>query len=320
MRAIRIHEYGHLPKVSFDEVPDPVAGPGQAVVEIEAAGVNPADTYLASGTYAVRPPLPCIPGQDAAGTIKSIGAGVERWNQGDRVIVGQTTAGRLQGCYAEQCVCDADWVWPLPGNLSFAQGAAINITHVTAFRALFDVAKAKAGERVLIHGATGGVGLAALQVAKAHKLTVIGTGGSEEGRELLRRQGADMVLDHTADGYLAPLKNDPPDVILEMLANVNLARDMEIIAPHGRIVVIGNRGEITINPRLLMGKQATITGLNYWSDGEKAVRRALDAIVQGIEAGDIRPVIQAELPLTEASRAWEVVMKSRSLGKIVLVP
>lgn len=319
MRAFRIHEYGQPPRASYDEVPDPIAGPGQVVVEIEAAGVNPADTYLASGTYAIRPPLPCIPGQDASGTIKAVGKGAERWNEGDRVIVGQTTAGRLQGCYAEQCICEADWVWPLPGNLSFAQGAALNITHVTAFRALFDVAKAKAGERVLIHGATGGVGLAALQIARAHKLIVIGTGGSEEGRELLRQQGADLVLDHTAEDYLDPLKTDPPNVILEMLANVNLARDMEIIAPHGRVVVIGNRGEITINPRLLMGKQATITGLNYWSDGEKAVRRALDAIVQGIEAGDIRPVIQAELPLAEASRAWEMVMKSRSAGKIVLV-
>ena len=198
--------------------------------------------------------------------------------------------------------------------------AAINITHVTAFRALFDVAKARAGERVLIHGATGGVGLAALQIAKAHKLFAIGTGGSEEGRELLRQQGADLVLDHTAEGYLEPLRNEPPNVILEMLANVNLARDMEIIAPHGRIVVIGNRGEITVNPRLLMAKQAAVIGVNYWSDGEKAVQRALDAIVQGIEAGDIRPVIQAELPLSEAPRAWEMVMKSKSLGKIVLLP
>ncbi len=320
MRAFHIHEYGQPAGTSYDEIPDPTAGPGQVVVDIEAAGVNPADTYLASGTYAIKPPLPCIPGQDGAGTIRSLGEGVTNWNVGDRVIVGQTTAGRLQGCYAEQCVCEADWVWSLPGNVSFAQGAAVNITHVTAFRSLFDVARAKAGERVLIHGATGGVGLAALQIAKAHKLFVIGTGGSEQGRELLRRQGADLVLDHTAEGYLEPLRNDPPDVILEMLANVNLARDMEIIALHGRIVVIGNRGEITINPRLLMGKQAAIIGVNYWSDGEKAVRRALDAIVQGIEAGDIKPVIQAELPLAEAAKAWEMVMQSRSLGKIVLVP
>jgi NADPH2:quinone reductase len=320
MRAFRIHEYGQPPRTSYDEIADLAAGPGQVVVEIKAAGVNPADTYLASGTYAIKPPLPCTPGQDGAGTIKAVGAGVTKWSAGDRVIIGQTTAGRLQGCYAEQCVCDADWVWPLPANLSFAQGAAINITHVTAFRALFDVAKARAGERVLIHGATGGVGLAALQIARAHKLFVIGTGGSEEGRELLRRQRADLVLDHTAEGYLEPLQANPPGVILEMLANVNLARDMEIIAPHGRIVVIGNRGEITINARLLMGKQAAIIGVNYWSDGEKAVRRALDAIVQGIEAGDIKPVIQAELPMAEAARAWEMVIKARSLGKIVLIP
>src|SRR5688572_8779137 len=275
---------------------------------------------MAAGNYAIKPALPYIPGQDGAGTVVRVGDAVERWSEGDRVLIGQTAAGRLQGCYAEEALCQEDWLWPLPANLSFGQGAAINITHVTAFRALFDVARARAGERVLIHGATGGVGLAALQIARAHKLIVIGTGGSEEGRELLRQQGAEVVLDHSAEGYLEPLKADPPDVILEMVANVNLARDMEIIAAHGRIVVIGNRGEITVNPRLLMGKQAAVIGVNYWTDGEPAVRRELDAIVQGVEAGDINPVIQTELPLGEALMAWEMVMKSRSLGKIVLLP
>jgi NADPH2:quinone reductase len=320
MRAFRVHDYGQPPTAALDDLPDLSPGPGQVLVGIEAAGVNPADTYMAAGNYAIKPDPPYIPGQDAAGTILAVGEGVKRWNKGDRVIIGQTAAGRLQGCYAEQALCAEDWLWALPGNLSFAQGAAVNITHVTAFRALFDVARARPGDRVLIHGATGGVGLAALQIARAHELFVIGTCGSEEGRELLWQHGADVVLDHSAEGYLDGLKSDPPDVILEMLANVNLARDMEVIAPHGRIVVIGSRGEITVNPRLLMGKQAAIIGVNYWSDGEKAVRRAMDAIVQGIEAGDIKPVIQAELPLAEAARAWEMVMTSKSLGKIVLVP
>ena len=321
MRALRVHDYGRPPRMTYDEVPDPAPGPGQVRVRIEAAGVNPVDVYVAGGAYAIKPPLPYTPGSDAAGTIAAAGEGVERWRVGDRVFVAGTSAGRLQGAFAEQCLCDAAAeVWPLPAGVTFAQGAGLNVPYVTAFRALFDVARAKAGERVLIHGATGGVGLAALQIAKAHRLTVIGTGGSEAGRGLLRRHGADVVLDHAADGYLDALRDDPPQVILEMLANVNLPRDMEVVADHGRIVVIGNRGEVTINPRLLMGKQATVTGLTYWSDGDRAVRRALGAIAQGLEAGDVRPVVQAEIPMAEAARAFDLVMNGPSGGKVVLIP
>lgn len=322
MQALRIHQFSQPPRPpqwSIDDLPDPEPGPAEVRVKIEAVGVNPVDIYVAAGTYAIRPDLPYIPGMDAAGTIDALGEGVTSLEHGERVFIAGTTAGKLQGAYASHCLCEERWVRPLSSRLTFAQGAALNIPYVTAFRALFDVARARRGEQVLIRGATGGVGLAALDIARAHGLVTIATGGSEEGRELLKRRGADVVLDHHADDYLASLE-EPPDVVVEMLANVNLQRDIDAVAPKGRIVIIGNRGETTINARGLMGKQASIVGLTYWSGGDEAIARALDAIVQGIEAGDINPVVQQEFDLEAIEQAWHLVMDAPSAGKTVLLP
>ena len=192
--------------------------------------------------------------------------------------------------------------------------------YVTAFRALIEVAKPRDGDTVLIHGATGGVGLAALQIAKAHKLKVVATGGSDAGRELLKKQGADVVLDHHGDDHLDALKDSPPNVILEMAAHVNLQKDIPAVAPHGRIVVIGNRGETSIDARGLMGKQAAIIGMSYFNDGDAAVRKAMAAVQQGLDAGDLTPIIQAEIAMEDALRAFDLVIQGDSHGKIVLLP
>lgn len=322
MQAIRVHEFGNPPTLSYDEVPDPTPTAGEIVVDVEAIGVNPADTYVAGGAYAIVPELPYTPGMEASGTILKVGEGVTRWSEGDRVFIATTVAGKLQGAYAEQVVCNADDVYELPSALTFAQGAALNIAYVTAFRALIDVAQVRPGESVLVHGATGGVGIAAVQIALAHKLDVWATGGSEKGRQLLEQQGvpAAQVLDHHAPDHLARLPEQGVNVIIEMLANVNLPVDLGMLAPFGRVVVVGNRGESIINARDLMARQASIVGLTYWSGGDAAVRRALAAIVQGIDAGDIRPVVQEEIPLRDAGRAWSTVMAGESRGKVVLVP
>ena len=320
MKALRVHAFGEPPTMSYDDVPDPEVGPGQVVVGVEAVGVNPVDTYVAAGRYAVKPDLPYVPGGDAAGTVLSVGEGVEDVAEGDRVIVCQSVAGPLRGAFAERCVCEAGWLMSLPSHLSFPQGAAVNVPYITAFRALIEVGKPNADDTVLIHGATGGVGLAALQIARAHKLRVVATGGSEAGRELLKRQGADVVLDHHAGDHLEALKDAPPDVILEMAAHVNLQRDIEAIAPGGRVVVIGNRGEATIDARGLMGKGAAVVGMSYFNGGDAAVRRAMRAVRQGLDAGDLVPVIQAELAMEQAARAFELVMSGDSGGKVVLLP
>ena len=320
MKVLRITSFGNPPTMSYDDAADPTPGPGEVVVQVEAAGVNPVDTYVAAGQYAVKPDLPYTPGGDAAGTVLSVGEGVSDFAEGDRVIVCQTTAGPLRGAFAERCVCKAEWLMTLPSHLTFAQGAAVNVAYITAFRALIEVGKPKDGDTVLIHGATGGVGLAALQIAKAHKLKVATTGGSDAGRDLLKKQGADVVLDHHQDGHLDALKDSPPDVILEMAAHVNLQQDIAAVAPHGRIVVIGNRGETTIDARGLMGKQAAVIGMSYFNDGDAAIHKTMAALQAGLDAGDLKPVVQAEVPMEDAQRAFDLVMKGDSHGKIVLLP
>jgi NADPH2:quinone reductase len=177
---------------------------------------------------------------------------------------------------------------------------------------------------VLIHGASGGVGIAATQLAVAHGLRVVGTAGTDRGRELVKQQGAQYVLDHHAPDYLEKLAGFAdgrgPDVILEMLANVNLAKDLSVIAPSGRIVVIGNRGSIEINPRAAMQREVTILGMMMPNAPERDVASIHAALTAGLANGTLKPVINQELPLNDAPKAHELVMQPGASGKIILVP
>ncbi|HVG18449.1 MAG TPA: alcohol dehydrogenase catalytic domain-containing protein, partial [Blastocatellia bacterium] len=163
MRAIRVHESGGPEVLKLEDVPDLKPGPGQVLVRVRAAGVNPVDTYIRAGTHAVKPALPYTPGMDAAGDVEAVGEGVTRVAIGDRVYVART----LTGAYAEQALCNESQVHPLPRHISYSQGAAVNVPYATAYRALFQRAKAVAGESVLVHGASGGVGIASVQLARA---------------------------------------------------------------------------------------------------------------------------------------------------------
>lgn len=323
MKAIVVREFGGPEVLKPEQIPDPTPGEGQVLVKLYAAGVNPVDTYVLSGRYAFKPDLPYIPGMDGAGVIESVGRGVVDLNPGDRVWLSQTVAGRLQGMYAEKAVCEARHVHPLPDDLSFAQGAAVNVAYVTAYRALFDRAGLKAGETVLIHGATGGVGLAAVQLAVAHGAIVLGTGGTEAGRSLVLNQKAAYVFDHHESGYekriLDVTDGKGVDVVIEMLANVNLDRDLGLVGRSGRVVVVGSRGRIEIDPRQTMAKESVITGLNYWSGGDEGVMRAIAGVTAGLKDGYLKPVVGSEFPLTEASQAHQKVMQSGASGKVVLV-
>ena len=186
MKAIRVKEFGGPEKLQLEDVPNPKPGPGQVVVKIEAAGVNPVDVYMRAGTYPRKPPLPYTPGTDGAGTILSVGEGVDSVAPGARVY----TAGSLSGTYAEQALCEAWAVFPLPANAWFSQGASMHVPYGTAYRALFQKAKALPAETVLIQGASGGVGIAAVQLARAAGLHVVGTASSERGRKLVADEGA----------------------------------------------------------------------------------------------------------------------------------
>ncbi len=320
MKAIRVHDFGGPEVLKLEDVPVLQAGSGQVVVRVKAAGVNPFDTYMRQGTYAIKPPLPYTPGSDAAGIVEAVGAGVEGLAVGDRVYVG----GTITGAYADETLAEAWQVHPLPSRVTFAQGAGINVPYATAFRGLFQIAHAQPAETVLIHGATGGVGVAGVQLARAAGLTVIGTGGTERGRELVAAEGAHHVLDHHAPNYLDEMmkltRERGVDVVLEMLANVNLAKDLSVLAPRGRVVVIGNRGSIEINPREIMRRDAAVLGMMLWLASRPDLAAIHAGIVAGLENGSLRPMVGKKLPLADATQAHRAVMEPGAFGKIVLVP
>lgn len=320
MKAIQVHEFGGPEVMRLEDVADPQPGPGQVVVRVAAVGVNPVDTYIRSGAYAVKPALPYTPGMDAAGIVESIGENVTRVAAGSRVYV----AGTISGAYAERALCHESQVHPLPQNISFAQGAAVNVPYATAYRALFQRGQAVPGETVFVHGASGGVGIAAVQLARAAGLTVIGTGGTEKGRQLVREQGAHQVLDHHAPDYLAQLLaltgGRGVDVVLEMLANVNLGKDLDLLARGGRVVVIGSRGAVEVDPRAAMSRDASIHGMSLLNASAQQLASIHAALVAGLESGTLRPVVGQEMPLEDAPRAHQAVMEPGAYGKIVLLP
>jgi NADPH2:quinone reductase len=324
MNAIRAHQFGDPSVMKLEVMPDPSAGAGQVLVDVRAAGVNPVDTYIRSGQYASLPPLPYTPGSDAAGVVAAVGSDVHECKAGDRVYISGTADGRAYGSYAQRAVCTIDQVHHLPDHVTFSEGAGVGVPYVTAWRALFDKGRAAPGETVLIHGASGAVGVAATQMARAAGLRVFGTAGTERGRQLAREQGAREVFDHSAPGYekdvLAKTDGRGVDLIIEMLANVNLVKDLDLIAKRGRITIVGSRGAIELNPRAIMGKDATVVGFTNWNALPAELATAHAAIVAGMERSGYKPQVGKELPLADAARAHDAVLKPGAYGKIVLIP
>jgi NADPH2:quinone reductase len=319
MKAIVVRDFGGPDVMKLEDVPDPVPGPGHVLVKVHAVGVNPVETYIRAGAYARKPSLPYTPGSDVGGVVVSTGDGVTRVKPGDRVY----THG-IAGGYAELAVAEEWQVYPLPDRVSFQQGAALGVPFGTAWRALFIRGRARAGETLLVHGASGGVGVAAVQIARAHGLQVIGTAGTDEGLRLVREQGAHHVLNHNDADYmqrLLPLTGGRGiDLVLEMLANINLDKDLDVLAMHGRVVVIGNRGRIEIDPRKAMGKDAAILGMTLFNATREEFHEIHSGLVAGLEGGALNPIVGRELKLADAARAHVAVMEPGAFGKIVLIP
>ena len=319
MKAIVVKEFGAPDVMKFQEAPDPTPGPGQLLIRVHAVGVNPVEAYIRAGTYARKPSLPYIPGSDVGGTVEKTGANVAGFKPGDRVY----TQGAAGG-YAQLMVCDEALAHPLPARVSFAQGAALGVPYSTAWRALFMRARAHAGETLLVHGASGGVGTAAVELGRSHGLRVIGTAGTKEGVNLAREHGAHHVLNHRDADYLQqvmPLTgNTGVDVVLEMLANVNLDHDLDVLARNGRIVVIGSRGRVEIDPRKALARDGAILGMTLFNATAEELREIHAGLVAGLENGTLNPVIGKEFPLADAVKAHVAIMESAAYGKIVLVP
>jgi NADPH2:quinone reductase len=318
MNAIVVREFGAPEVLQLEEVAAPEVGASQILVRVMAAGVNPVDTYIRGGMHAQKPNLPYTPGKDAAGVVEATGANVENIKIGDRVY----TADSITGTYAELALCEANQVHPLPENVSFEQGAGVFVPYATSYRALLQKAKARPGETVLIHGASGGVGIAAVQWAKNAGLKIIGTAGSDAGRKLVEEQGADFALDHSNENYLAEIKRITEgrgvDIILEMLANVNLQKDFDLLAMFGRVVVIGNRGSLEFNPRAVMGRDAVVYGMALFNAPDDEMREIHRAVYEGLSEGFLDPIIGKTFPLAEAAAAHRAVIEEKAFGKTIL--
>ena len=318
MKAIVVKEFGAPEVMQLEEIPTPEFDANLVLIRVKAAGVNPVDTYIRAGIYSTVPNLPYTPGKDGAGIVEAVGENIGKFKVGDIVY----TADSVSGTYAEFVVCKENQVNHLPDNVSFEQGAGVFVPYATSYRALFQKAKARKGETVLVHGASGGVGIAAVQWAKNVGLTVIGTASSDEGKRLVKEQGADFVFNHSHENYLQQIlkatENKGVDVILEMLANVNLVKDFDVLAKYGRIVVIGNRGSLDFNPRLTMGKDATIYGMalfNFSTEEETEIHRE---IYKGLSEGFLNPIVGKTFPLADAPKSHHEVIESKAFGKIVL--
>lgn len=319
-KAIVVRRFGGPEVLVEEEVAVPYPGPGQVLVRVAAVGVNPADTYARSGISRPAPTLPYTPGTDGAGVVEAVGPGVGRFRAGDRVFLGRS----ITGTYAAFALATEDQVHHLPDRLTFAQGAGVYVPYGTAHHALHHRALAQPGETVLVHGASGGVGVAAVQMARAFGLNVLGTAGTVRGLELVRGEGASEVFDHTTPGYqdriLEATAGRGVDVILEMAAHTNLGADLKLTAPSGRIVVIGSRGDVMVTPRDLMARRGTVLGMMLWTMTAAEAEDVRAGLAEGLARGSLRPVVGREFPLGEAALAHREVLAPGAYGKIVLVP
>uniref|UniRef100_A0A8C5DCJ9 Enoyl reductase (ER) domain-containing protein n=1 Tax=Gouania willdenowi TaxID=441366 RepID=A0A8C5DCJ9_GOUWI len=321
MRAIRVSELGapSVLKLCTDLcVPQPANN--QVLINVRACGVNPVETYIRAGTYARKPNLPYTPGTDVAGVVEQVGDGVTTLKVGDRVFTTDTESGG----YAEFTVAAEDCVYKLPDALDFVQGAAIGIPYFTAYRALVHKAHVKPGETVLIHGASGGVGVATCQLSRALGLRVLGTAGTQDGMKLVLKNGAHLAFNHREEGYTDKIMDATEgrgvDVIIEMLANVNLSSDLKMLAFAGRVMVVGSRGKIELDPRDAMMKESSVMGVVLFFASQEERKECAALLYAGMESGWLCPTIGSQYPLEKAADAHRDIIESRGAsGKIVLI-
>lgn len=321
MKAIRVSEFGAPSVLKFcTDVPIPAPGPKQVLIRVHACGVNPVETYIRAGAYARKPSLPYTPGSDVAGVVEAVGDGVRFLKAGDRVFTISTETGG----YAEYTLASEESVHKLPDSLNYKQGAAVGIPYFTAYRALFHKAHAKAGETVLIHGASGGVGVAACQLARAFGLKVLGTAGTPDGMKLVLGNGAHVAFNHREKDYVDKIQDategNGVNVIVEMLSNVNLSNDLKLLAFGGRVTIVGCRGSVEINPRDTMAKESSIVGVSLFSATKEERAETAAALFAGMEAGWLKPVIGPEYSLDKAAQAHEdIIDSSGASGKMILI-
>lgn len=323
MKTIQIHEFGGPEVLKVVDIAEPIPEKNEVKVTVHAVGLNPSESYTITGNYAYNvPDLPYVPGYDGAGIVEEVGPGVEKVKVGDRVYLSGFNAKRNTGTYAEKVVIDAKNVYPLPDKASFSEGAALGIPAFTAYRALMQKARVRAGEKVLIHGASGAVGSLAVQIAKSVGAIVIGTSSTDKGRKSIIELGADYAIPHVTDEnkdkIMELTDQKGPDIIIEFLADVNLETDSKIIADYGRIVIVGSRGTIEFTPRNLMTNDATITGMAFTYPESQDMIEMHHGVTALVQSGFLKPVVGRKFPLERAKEAHEHLMGSSGDGRTIL--
>ncbi|GAB6025151.1 hypothetical protein CHUAL_010574 [Chamberlinius hualienensis] len=325
MRAVRVNSFGGPEVLKVDSIPIPTIQDNQVLIKIAATGINPVDTYIRSGIHAVKPNLPFTPGADGAGVVEAVGKTVTNLKVGQRVYTTGANGFNSSGTYAEYTAASADRVFPLSDKLSFEQGAALGVPYYTAYRALFINSKIQPGETVLIHGASGGVGIAAVQLASAFGAKVFATVGTKDGADIVKSAGAHSVFNHRETDYVDKLVKASEgrgfNVIIEMLANVNLVTDLsQLAAFKGRVIVVGSRGSVPeFFPRLLMGKELSLLGCGLLATTDCEWKLMTAGISGGIEAGYIKPVIDKQYSIDDVTKAHvDVINSTGAKGKLIL--
>ena len=323
-RAVLCRALGPPEGLSLEELPPAPLGPGQARVRLAACGVNFPDTLIIRGLYQHRPELPFIPGVESAGTITELAPDVGSWRVGDRVITRQRTGG-----YAEEIVLPAKALVALPAGFGFAEGASFLVASLTAYHALVQRASLAAGETLLVHGAAGGVGLAAVELGKLLGARVFATASSAAKLAVARQRGADELIDYTKENFVEAVRSRTggagADVIFDPVGGEVLAQSLRAVAWGGRILIVGFAGgaipALAANRILL--RSCSVIGVRAGEAARKEperARAAMTALMALAEAGHLRPHIAATLPLARFAEAMRLLMERQAIGRVVLLP
>jgi len=330
MRAVVCHEFGTIDELTLEDVETPIPADDQILVRVHASGVSFATGLIVAGKYQRKPPRPFVPGAEIAGEVTAVGAAVTRFKPGDRVFAGVDWGG-----WAEQAVAKEIFTHRIPDGLDFAQATLLPLSYPTSYAALIWKARIKAGETVLVHGSTGAVGLAAVEIAKARGGRVIATASTQEKRQLALAHGADHAIGY--DGLREAVKDitggHGADIIFDPIGGDVFMESLRATAREGRLITIGYASGAIPEPpvNFLLVKNMSIIGLNYgtyvgWSPGDDGTayaddNAALHADMKAmIEAGQLRPTVNFRYPLEDYAAAYEAVVSRKSTGKVVVEP
>ena len=324
MKAMIATQWGEPSEMQYAEVPDPMPGPGQILIDVKAIGCNFPDILIVQGKYQMKPPLPFSPGHEVAGIVLAVGAGVTRVHPGQRVFAMIDLGG-----YAERAVADDTRVFAIPDAMSFEEAAAFALVNQTSYSALVHRARLQPGEWLLVHAAAGGVGLAAVQIGKAFGARVIATAGTAAKLEIARQSGADVLIDYRTEDWVERVKRvtdgHGADVIYDPVGGDVFDGSSKCIAFEGRLLVVGFAGgripSIAANRILL--KNMSVVGVHwgmYQTLGSPLVDQWMSALLTMHGKGQIWPVIYKTYPLADAAKALAAIAARESYGKVVLIP